>query len=773
MAQWKETLEPYVKVQERIKTATLNPTAGEDLIIGVVVISDAGPSTPTLVTSQTEFKQLFASEALTEDYMNDLGKLYDEDPTVVPTMWSNAYRLAGSNTLLVVRAGKTDSINAIQPLDKDSKGEYIIRDGQVLKKVPGGFKLSLDKVFSEQNGWGINLAEVGKIGCFVTDEGPDYDYFVNTLPDLVKKLNESPNFYSPNYVFQQCEITKEGTQVSGLIITKDKLDSSDPNIDTVYFKEVYLGEEFLSDEESTTYLKGLANLIPTKGDGDEPAGDSGQQVISDLSNLVQFTEEINYYAVNTYNSASDIRIRIRRFNHDAVVSRDIDSISMLTANSASPYTVLESVLDHVNTDRDFYEIAIQDNTVSDTVGYYNVGNLPGRGDITVDEINSLTTMVDFVLPVDLSELGLGYFGKPYFVVEDYDTVEEFKNSHENVTVVEKNVSGSNTSFNNESEIDNPEVGKYYAIADRVYLYTDKAEQIYKTIGLSRDTSSLLKVTMDDIKNSLDLLANDEIYVVEGLSDLGFTDPTFQNALSTLAINENYFYPISTVNSTNYMVLANKFKAISFDSCKLFGLAPWDIDTATLGWKYYASPSVLYWETVARNRRNNQEFRSTFGQVGGIIQYQRPTTEFNKKTRQLLLTKKINTVLWNNTTQAWNINDNYTKQSEDNILSDEANSRLFIRISKAQPVLLKQFIGRRITQKLCDEIADTIRYWFHNTILTMEYNIDDFKVFCEYDEALARKNKVKVVINVRFLRALKYIEVYNNAFDVGMSIEGME
>ena len=58
------------------------------------------------------------------------------------------------------------------------------------------------------------------------------------------------------------------------------------------------------------------------------------------------------------------------------------------------------------------------------------------------------------------------------------------------------------------------------------------------------------------------------------------------------------------------------------------------------------------------------------------------TEFNKKTRQLLLSKRVNTVLWNYQTNAWNMNDNYTKQSVDNIVSDEGNSRLAIRISKS-------------------------------------------------------------------------------------------
>lgn len=45
MAQWKETLEPYVKVQESVKTASQSVSTGEDLIVGVALISDAGPGT--------------------------------------------------------------------------------------------------------------------------------------------------------------------------------------------------------------------------------------------------------------------------------------------------------------------------------------------------------------------------------------------------------------------------------------------------------------------------------------------------------------------------------------------------------------------------------------------------------------------------------------------------------------------------------------------------------------------------------------------------------
>ena len=103
------------------------------------------------------------------------------------------------------------------------------------------------------------------------------------------------------------------------------------------------------------------------------------------------------------------------------------------------------------------------------------------------------------------------------------------------------------------------------------------------------------------------------------------------------------------------------------------------------------------------------------------------------------------------------------------MNDDGNSRLAIRISKAMPVILRQFIGKRISEKLCADMKAVIDYFFKNTILPMEYTIDAWESFVPYDEDLARQNKVKVTINVRFQRSLKYILVYENLLDVGMDV----
>lgn len=149
MAQWKETLEPYVKVQEVVKTRTLAPTAGEDLIIGCVIVSDAGPSVPTLIQGQEEFVKTFSTYTkpmdITESYIKGLDNLYgDGKDTIASTMWQNAYRLAGSNNLLVVRASKGDDILYARGLDiKGDSSRYVLRDGELLKQVPP-FKIVYD-----------------------------------------------------------------------------------------------------------------------------------------------------------------------------------------------------------------------------------------------------------------------------------------------------------------------------------------------------------------------------------------------------------------------------------------------------------------------------------------------------------------------------------------------------------------------------------------------------------------------------------------------------
>lgn len=776
MAQWKETLEPYVKVTERVRTAALNPTAGEDLIIGVTLISDAGPAVPTLISSQSEFIKTFASKDLTEDYVKSLDKLYTGDNnTLASTMWLNGYRLAGSNTLLVCRASKASDLYFAKPLVKGDQGVYLLRDGELLKKVSAGtgdnrgikFVIDVDKddASHDQDGWSISINGVGVFGNRTTDEGPQYDYYVGDLPELVEQLNETSKFFSPDYTFYSDD---KGTQPVG----------PGEEARSVIFRELYVGHELLDTSDSRC-PGGKQFLIICEPDwtSDNPS----QKIIEINSSAFSGFSAPDWYATNVYNSSTELKIRIRRFNHDAVVAKELSSVSIAEAG-ASPWMVLGSVLDTFTNkgqkepsqsvlDKDFYEVCVLDPSLSAEPQFFNLGKVLGRGDMEASELNDMLSMIQLNLPDDLRELGLNYYGYTTDdnIWKEIPASEGQGNETKSVASYQDLLAETGMTIG-----DIVKVGSADPVA--YYQYSKNGEdQVYADLSIDPSKYSILNISDSDLTKALDELGRDEVYVTEGLCDLGNTNPAFQNYMANMAINENYFYPISTINSTNYMTIANSAAKISQDSYKLYMAAPWDIDTGTAGFKYYASPAVIYWESVARNRRNNNEFAGVFGQSNGVVQYQRPVTEFNKKFRQLLLSKKVNTVLWNNQTSAWNFNDNYTKQSVDNIMSDEGNSRLAIRISKAMPVILKQFIGWKISPRLWATAKSTIDYWFKSTILPLNFGIDAYEIIIDEtnnpDEVI-RANKMIVQILVRYQNSLKYIEVYHDALTVGMSMTAL-
>lgn len=286
------------------------------------------------------------------------------------------------------------------------------------------------------------------------------------------------------------------------------------------------------------------------------------------------------------------------------------------------------------------------------------------------------------------------------------------------------------------------------------------------------TSNLLKISDRDYQKAWDLIQTEERYVVEGFCDLGECNTAQQNYIAAAARALNALYPISPCRSVNYMVIANHFSKITggANDMVLYKLAAWDKDDGTLGFEYYCSPGVMYWEAVSRNRANNNEFAAVLGEIRGVVYPVLLSHDFTKKERQLLLTKKINTIFNDIALNTTYINDNWTAQATKNIMSEENNVRLKIRISRAMPVLLSQFRGRQSNVKTWNDVVAVINYWMKSTILPMNYTIADYLVLCTENEnppEVQRANKLVVRLLVRYYSTVKYIEVYHDAYPIGV------
>jgi hypothetical protein len=290
-------------------------------------------------------------------------------------------------------------------------------------------------------------------------------------------------------------------------------------------------------------------------------------------------------------------------------------------------------------------------------------------------------------------------------------------------------------------------------------------------------TTILDVSDNDLMQAWDRIEEDERYIVEGMTDLGNTYSILQNYMANIAVNSNYFYAVSTINSVNYMTIANKKQKITKDTSKLYFLSPWDYDDGTVGYLFNASPSVLYWECISRNKANNNWFAPAFGQTTGIVTPVHLTTDFKKSERQLLLTKKINTVFHDVNIDRIYINDSYTAQSDDNIRKEENIERSIIHISKNVPVLLRQFRGKINSQKTRKSVEDIVNYWFRTHMIRVSGDlIDDWLVVVDDVESLntpeeQRQNKLNVLIQVRYLNSIKYVTVFNQSFPIGMEFDG--
>ena len=387
-----------------------------------------------------------------------------------------------------------------------------------------------------------------------------------------------------------------------------------------------------------------------------------------------------------------------------------------------------------------------DNSDSDDEGFTNV-TINVSNEFTIENyvmnINSTAGTLDVMLTKSKSEDGLD---RDIYIIDVVNGVDE-----------QTFVIGSNPE---EGEITLEEFNEMYG--DVVQIVCPKGldsvsfspeNKIHIDLKIP-STSNLLATSDRDYQKAWDLIQTEERYVVEGFCDLGECNSAQQNYIAAAARSLNAFYPISPCKSTNYMTIANHFNKITTgaNDMVLYKIAPWDNDDGTLGFEFDCSPAVLYWEAVARNKGNNNEFAAVMGEIRGVVSPVGLSTEFNRKERQLLLTKKINTIFNDLALSAVYINDNWTAQSSKNIMSEENNVRLKIRISRAMPVLLSQFRGRQSNVKTWNDVVSVISYWFKSTILPMNYTIADYLVQCDSvnnPPEIQRANKLVVRVMVRY------------------------
>lgn len=236
MATWKEAKEPYASVIESIKKVSYPSAVGGDLIIGGAIVANAGPTDPILIGDRSEILSYFTTN----------GALSSKDDVTL----LNAYRLAGSNRLLLCRACSMGDSKYVVGFDKKTNNtKAIVLDGRVLSKMESGMTITLP---TDNSDWKVTVADVGTFG-----NTGDCDIVVKTIDKLVDYLSETPYFL---FTGDPTESTEGSKVVNGYAYNKAVLEAKNINISGLPETASNLTNYIINDNNTAGDLK--VTIVP-------------------------------------------------------------------------------------------------------------------------------------------------------------------------------------------------------------------------------------------------------------------------------------------------------------------------------------------------------------------------------------------------------------------------------------------------------------------------------------------------------------------------------
>jgi len=274
------------------------------------------------------------------------------------------------------------------------------------------------------------------------------------------------------------------------------------------------------------------------------------------------------------------------------------------------------------------------------------------------------------------------------------------------------------------------------------------------------------------------LADQEYYRIAGLSTFGATAIPVVMRAQKAAESMKCMCPIDAPRNATTLVGVRKYfndLVVEYSAVpKGIALGPFDKNISLLGWTTYIAASTLYWQRVFANKANSAEFAGVFSFQNGRMNYTNPVKIFGKAEREALLNlgKPVNWAAYNYERNVYFMNDNRTLQGDSTkIVAEECISRQVLKISRDVDRIMEQFTSEHNTTETQYRVEDAVNYYFQWNIMNQRYKPDDFKVICADDtlnnDAVKNSNGLKVIVKVRYNRSIKYIEVVNQVYPIGV------
>jgi len=137
---------------------------------------------------------------------------------------------------------------------------------------------------------------------------------------------------------------------------------------------------------------------------------------------------------------------------------------------------------------------------------------------------------------------------------------------------------------------------------------------------------------------------------------------------------------------------------------------------------------------------------------------------------LNLGSPVNYINFNNRTNNYYLNDNWTHQRADDVMSEDQNRRLVNKINRDIKRNMDQFITRQNNAATRSQVVDMVNNYFQTEIMTKNYPPEAYEVICNSKnngEEVGRAKQLKLKIRCRLYNTIKYIDVLDEIYPIGV------
>jgi hypothetical protein len=275
-----------------------------------------------------------------------------------------------------------------------------------------------------------------------------------------------------------------------------------------------------------------------------------------------------------------------------------------------------------------------------------------------------------------------------------------------------------------------------------------------------------------LKQSLDTLEDQEQFKIAYLAPVGITIASYIKTYTSMGRRNKWFCPVDVpYDRTNYNSIAAYGNLID-DDYNVYMCGPFDKNGGLTGWIVYIAATTLYYERVMMNRSMQSEFAPVFDKQTGLMNYTNPVKLLKKSAREKLISliKPINYVIFDQNTQAYYMNDNWTHYSlSENIMGEENCVRLVHKISRDLHDLYQQFKAKFNNEQTRQAVIDVTNLYFQSQIMNQNFAPAEYMIICDRTnntDAVLQARQLAVTVKVRLYKSIKYILVLNEVYSVG-------